>query len=385
MKNQRGKLFTKCAIVAAAFLMVFGAWGTAAAQAVLVIEDWEVEQNLVAADPAGVYSNFVTDTNGDFFGSQRTFVIDKAAASTQFFTMRSTNGADPQGTFGQEPNICGFGSFTWETLAEPDVDLTDGATKLVMYQVSSDLNVTIRLAVHGGGNTAYADIVLTGGAAPIDVSLDFGTDFMGNAAALTSADKIEVLVPNNLSDICAVDLVMEEIQTECVDVQPVITTLEANPPSPIANNPAATTEICWATTGATEGSLNGVPIVPWVSNSCKTVTPDPFPATTNYKLEIANECLDAEADIDVERQGPPTGACCTDPDVPECTDDITAEACDLLGGTYGGDDSTCNEIELTFCQPPPPPVVPAFTAAGLLAFAGLFPLAWIFISRRRKG
>jgi hypothetical protein len=34
---------------------------------------------------------------------------------------------------------------------------------------------------------------------------------------------------------------------------------------------------------------------------------------------------------------------------------------------------------------PPPPVVPAFNPLGLLVFAGLFPVAWVFISRRRKG
>jgi hypothetical protein len=39
---------------------------------------------------------------------------------------------------------------------------------------------------------------------------------------------------------------------------------------------------------------------------------------------------------------------------------------------------------ITTPPPPPPPVVPAFNPIGLLLFAGLIPLTWVLIGRRKK-
>jgi uncharacterized repeat protein (TIGR01451 family) len=44
----------------------------------------------------------------------------------------------------------------------------------------------------------------------------------------------------------------------------------------------------------------------------------------------------------------------------------------------------CSDCITYTYEPPPPPVVPAFNLLGLLAFAGLIPLSWVLIGRRKK-
>jgi hypothetical protein len=390
-------------------------WGQAAAT---VLDAFSVAQNVnngnPPASPPGTYYSKVD--SGSVLGGQRFFQINHVSGNGTFSLDAALNATLLQ--FSLATAVTGRAEVVWAGPGgtsttpgsgfNPPIDLTEGGTinQMNLVGLYGDLaNNSIRVEVYSSNGTAeWTEVLPTGGVInPVNRSKRF-TQFTKTSGAGTltqifeTVTKLQLSIPDpangNATGGNSIDLDcgMDEINTECVVTSVTIASLTADP-NPIPYNEANST-ISWTTVGADKVEL--CDLVGGVEQNCQVVGLNSSASRPEgvYRLKAKNECTPTHQDITITKGEPPTGACCVlvtvgeHPweDIYRCDTGKTEAECDATEGSQGWEPlaTNCSMLDCEAPPPPPPPVVPAFNPLGLLLFAGLIPLSWALISRRKK-
>jgi hypothetical protein len=332
-----------------------------------MVDDFTIAQSIAIP---GSGNNSSTVNNAAIFGGQRDFFGSRSTSAGATFVINSNDpGTLGLFTYSQSTNTVGLGRVTYPGGG----DLTGGGqyNQLVIEKIGSDLAIDVEFTFNTTGGSGSQIFNIPFNSSPeanrLTLFIPF-TDFGLPVSAFENVTSFEIFIPDN-GESDSVDLLIDNIYVECVAVKPGVSITAT--PNPITT-PGGQSNLCWTVTGPTTSiELNGNPVA---ASDCMMV------GAGYYELVAENECEENSDDVTVTTLF--EGACCTDAETGECEDGVLAEEC-VDGEFFLGE--TCMEIkDRGQCSPPPPPVVPAFNPLGLLVFAGLIPLSWVLVSRRKK-